>query len=88
MNEANIFEYFKRLEQSLKNMYFQELLSSTRKKLGNQEGQGDDDVTLRQVAEHTQDKQPGRRMVKEKWQQALIAFFEMKVDQLAIKSFL
>ena len=75
-------------EQSLKNMYFQELLSSTRKKLGNQEGQGDDDVTLRQVAEHTQDKQPGRRMVKEKWQQALIAFFEMKVDQLAIKSFL
>ena len=73
-------------EQSLKNMYFQELLSSTRKKLGNQEG--DDDVTLRQVAEHTQDKQTATRKVKEKWQQALIAFFEMKVDQLAIRDFL
>lgn len=73
-------------EQSLKNMYFQELLSSTRKKLGIQ---GDEDnVTLRQVAEHTRDKQRAWRKNKEKWQQALIAFFERRVDQLGIKSFL
>jgi len=71
-------------ERSLKHMYFQVLMRNTKK--GNQ---GDnDDVTLRQVAEHTRDKQPAWRKNKEKWQQALISFFERRVDQLGIKSFL
>jgi len=43
---------------------------------------------LRKVAQHARDKQPAWRKKKEKWQQALIAFFERRVDQLGIKSFL
>ena len=77
-------EFAGHTEQSLKNMYFQELLSSTRKILGNQ----DDEVTPRQVAEHTREKNPAWRKNKEKQQQALIAFFEREVDQLDIKGFL
>ena len=77
-------EFAGHTEQSLKNMYFQELLSSTRKILGNQ----DDEVTPRQVAEHTREKNPAWRKNKEKQQQALIAFFEREVDQLGIKGFL
>ena len=71
-------------EQSLKNMYFQDLLCSTRKQLG---AQGDD-VGVQEVADHVRGHQRTWRKNKEKWQQGLIAFFEKRVDDLGIEDFL
>ena len=70
-------------EHSLKNIYFQILMKSTKKTLGRT-----NHVTVAEIAEHTRTNKPAWKINKDKWQQPLIAHFQQRIDQLGIKDFL
>ena len=70
-------------EHSLKNMYFQVLMKSTKKAL-----ERNNHVTLAEIAKHTMENKPAWKVNKDKWQQPLISYFQKRINELGIRGFL
>ena len=70
-------------EHSLKNMYFQVLMKSTKKAL-----ERNNHVTLAEIAKHTMENKPAWKVNKDKWQQPLISYFQKRINEMGIRDFL
>ena len=67
-------------ERSLKNMYFQVLMNTTKKGLKRKS-----DVTVAEIAKYIRENKLARKINAYKWQQPLISFFQQRTEQLGIK---
>ena len=66
-------------DSSLKNIYFQVLMKTTKKGLERKSN-----VSVADIANYTKENKPARR-IKHNWHKPLIAFFEERTEQLGIK---
>ena len=73
-------EFAGHTDHSLKNMYFQVLMKTTKKGLKRKS-----EVSVAEIAKYTRENKIAKRISRHGWHQPLIDFFQERTEQLGIK---